>query len=306
MGDAWASVDTSINDTSINFEAPPEAPVQPTMNRRTNIPKPVPSTSVGSAGPSSPYETPGMDAGFLNNGFASIMANNARGAISGKINQFSPGFNWIWGQLTERFDVSNLYVRTKLRLLLFPKQRSWKRITEAEATGGADMNEENNHLAPPVFDHNAPDMYIPIMAFCTYILIAELWHGINGKFDPEHIQQLIYTGSLTVFLEAAIFYGIFYRFGIFNYAAQFFDMLCLCMYKFFGLCLIVAFETASNGNKSVFYSILTYAATCFALFLYQSLAANIADDGGATATKKTIVLGVTILEIVIMWWLSLV
>ena len=233
-----------------------------------------------------------------------MMANNARGAISGKIQQFTPRATWVWDQFTERFDVNNSYVLRKLRLLLFPMQPSWVRITEAEATGAADMN-ENSNLAPPVFDHNAPDMYIPFMSFATYPLVVALWQGINGKFDPDQIQQIIYTGSLTSFMEAAIFFAIFYRFGILQYASQFFDVLCLCMYKFFGLCLIVALETVSNGNRIVYYCVLSYTAACFALFLYQSLVANL-PDSGLIGAQKSVVLGITVVEVLIMWWLSLV
>ena len=297
MGDAWASVDTSIN-----FEAPQapvSAPSGPTMNRRRNV-----STAPAAASAQAPQMAGISPDVLLNNGFASMMANNARGAISGKIKQFTPGVTWVWDQFTERFDVNNAYVVRKLRLLLFPMQASWVRITEAEATGAADMN-ENSNLAPPVFDHNAPDMYIPFMSFATYPLVVALWQGINGKFDPDHIQQIIYTGSLTAFMEAAIFFAAFYRFGILEYASQFFDLLCLFMYKFFGLCLIVALETVSNGNRIVYLCVLSYTAACFALFLYQSLVANIPETGLAGA-QKSVVLGVTVLEVLIMWWLSLV
>ena len=34
---------------------------------------------------------------------------------------------------------------------------------------------------PPIYDINAPDLYIPLMAFGTYLVLAGLFLGINEK-----------------------------------------------------------------------------------------------------------------------------
>ncbi|WZY78753.1 hypothetical protein YC2023_025137 [Brassica napus] len=34
---------------------------------------------------------------------------------------------------------------------------------------------------PPIYDINAPDLYIPFMAFGTYVVLAGLSLGLNGK-----------------------------------------------------------------------------------------------------------------------------
>ena len=34
---------------------------------------------------------------------------------------------------------------------------------------------------PPIYDINAPDLYIPLMAFGTYLVLAGFFWGINGK-----------------------------------------------------------------------------------------------------------------------------
>ena len=38
---------------------------------------------------------------------------------------------------------------------------------------------------PPREDINAPDLYIPVMAFVTYILLSAFLSGIQGHFSPE-------------------------------------------------------------------------------------------------------------------------
>jgi len=50
----------------------------------------------------------------------------------------------------------------------------WTRITEP--VGG------RLSYKPPVQDINAPDLYIPLMAFGTYIVIAGYALGVLGRF----------------------------------------------------------------------------------------------------------------------------
>ncbi len=64
------------------------------------------------------------------------------------------------------FAVDTTYVAKKLLLLLFPFiNRDWSvKYSQAEAV-------------PPKLDVNAPDMYIPVMAFVTYILAVGVCLG---------------------------------------------------------------------------------------------------------------------------------
>jgi hypothetical protein len=39
----------------------------------------------------------------------------------------------------------------------------------------------------PVVQVNAPDLYIPLMAFVTYVLVAGLAHGVAGEFKAEEL-----------------------------------------------------------------------------------------------------------------------
>jgi protein transport protein YIF1 len=40
-------------------------------------------------------------------------------------------------------------------------------------------------LVPPKLDLNAPDMYIPAMAFVAYMLMVGIAFGRHDKFTPE-------------------------------------------------------------------------------------------------------------------------
>lgn len=52
-------------------------------------------------------------------------------------------------------------------------QGHWTRITEP--VGG------RLSYKPPIYDINAPDLYIPLMAFGTYVVLAGLSLGLRGK-----------------------------------------------------------------------------------------------------------------------------
>lgn len=52
-------------------------------------------------------------------------------------------------------------------------QGHWTRITEP--VGG------RLSYKAPIFDINAPDLYIPFMAFGTYIILAGFTFGLLGK-----------------------------------------------------------------------------------------------------------------------------
>lgn len=123
----------------------------------------------------------------------------------------------IWNQQISRyfsdpqyyFQVNDQYVRNKLKVVLFPflhrvntdlvwfclsflfftptscyafpyfslysffLQGHWTRISEPV---GGRLN-----YKPPVYDINAPDLYIPFMAFGTYVVLGGFSLGLQGK-----------------------------------------------------------------------------------------------------------------------------
>ncbi|XVE97454.1 hypothetical protein REPUB_Repub03eG0021200 [Reevesia pubescens] len=73
------------------------------------------------------------------------------------------------------FQVNDQYVMNKLKLILFPflHKEQWMRATEI---AGGQFS-----YKPPIHDLNAPDLYIPLMAFGTYVILAGFFLGIKGK-----------------------------------------------------------------------------------------------------------------------------
>ena len=94
--------------------------------------------------------------------------------------------------LKKYFNVSNAFVAAKLRLLLFPfAHASWSRLVARSESSVVDEHR------PPREDINAPDMYIPAMAFVTYVLLVAIQRGADRQFHPE-VLGLTSTTALTV------------------------------------------------------------------------------------------------------------
>lgn len=77
--------------------------------------------------------------------------------------------------MKDYFDVTNSYVLQKLRIILLPvtlKGDDWKR-----KSAGYDFN---NEALTPRGDVQAPDLYIPMMFFVTFILLTGLYLGSNA------------------------------------------------------------------------------------------------------------------------------
>ncbi|KAJ6734234.1 INTEGRAL MEMBRANE HRF1 FAMILY PROTEIN [Salix purpurea] len=122
------------------------------------------------------------------------------------------------------FQVNDHYVRNKLKVVLFPflHRGHWMRITEP--VGG------RLSYKPPIYDINAPDLYIPFMAFGTYVVLAGLSLGLNGKFSPEALNWLFVKGLLGWFMQVALLKMIFLSLG--SGEAPFVRHCCICWVYF--------------------------------------------------------------------------
>lgn len=67
--------------------------------------------------------------------------------------------------------------------------------------------------AAPVSDDNAPDLYIPSMAFITYVLMTGLWKGMLSAFHPD---VLVMSSSTALGTTAFEVFAI--RMGVYTFA----------------------------------------------------------------------------------------
>ncbi|KAF3171622.1 hypothetical protein TWF225_002246 [Orbilia oligospora] len=251
-------------------------PQHPIPQHTMRSPPPLSQTSSGSAYASSPYQQQtGVPihnqghsihpayGGFLAEPAAQIglqMGASAMRNIEQNMNRYVN-----YSALKHYFNVSNSYVLNKLRLVIFPwRHRPWTRIPKAVGPSQAD-----GMFLPPRDDLNSPDMYIPVMAFVTYILLYTMLAGIRGHFHPELLGKLASTAFAIVLLEIL---GL--KFGCYllniNNESQLLDLVAYSGYKFVGIIATILIQELSSNGWLRFLGFF-YFFSSNAFFLLRSL-----------------------------------
>lgn len=158
------------------------------------------------------------------------------------------------------FQVNDHYVRNKLKVVLFPflHRGHWTRITEP--VGG------RLSYKPPVYDINAPDLYIPLMAFGTYVVLAGFSLGLQGKFSPEAVNWLFMKGLVGWFLQVSLLKMSLFSLG--GAEAPLLDIVAYAGYGFTGLCLAVFGKIIMSYS---YYFLIPWTCLCMGIFLVKTM-----------------------------------
>jgi len=197
-------------------------------------------------------------------------------------------------QLKYYFAVDTTYVSKKLGLLLFPfVHKDWS------------IRYHHEEPVQPRFELNAADLYIPSMAFVTYILVVGYMLGVQERFSPE-ILATTASGALTsLFLEIIIIYLTTTVMSITSTLAKW-DFLAFSMYKYVGMivCLVCGLFLSSSG----YYASLLYTTLALALFLFRTLHLRVEPEvhGVENHGKRKIwlIMIMVVWQPLIMWWLT--
>ncbi|KAJ8307987.1 hypothetical protein KUTeg_012861 [Tegillarca granosa] len=181
------------------------------------------------------------------------------------------------------FAVDTSYVGKKLGLLLFPYTHS-------------DWSIKYNQDEPvaPRYEINAPDLYIPVMAFVTYILVAGVVLGTQSRFTPEQLGIQASSALVWLIIELIMLLLSLYVMNL-NTNLKYLDFISYCGYKFVGMifCLLSGLLFQSSG----YYAIKTLRVQ----ILPQAEA-----DGYARGSKRSLylILCISLFQPVMMWWLT--
>ncbi|CAF9912092.1 MAG: hypothetical protein HETSPECPRED_000828 [Heterodermia speciosa] len=178
--------------------------------------------------------------------------------------------------LKHYFNVSTPYVLRKLLLVLFPwRHKPWSRA-QARPTSSSPSHDPSSYYTflPPRDDINSPDMYIPVMAFVTYILLSTLLAGLRGAFHPE-VMGLTATAAFAIVVVEIL--GL--KFGTYilsiSNESQLLDLVAYSGYKFVGVIVtLVLAEILNRGAGTggwAGWTIFIYTYLANALFLMRSL-----------------------------------
>ncbi|GJE92314.1 YIF1 domain-containing protein [Phanerochaete sordida] len=200
-------------------------------------------------------------------------------------NAVTAGQNYVQKQLgglvpipavKHHFKVSNSYVVKKLALVLFPwRHKPWARRTYRTESGQAEW-------LPPRDDINSPDLYIPVMALVTYILLAALHSGLNSRFHPEILGVTASKALAVVLLDFVVVKGGCYFLNI-QGPSQVLDLLAYGGYKFVGVILTLV-AGLLNFGRTVYIGVFLYSFFATFLFLLRSLRSLVLPDASATAS----------------------
>ncbi|XP_066138804.1 protein YIF1B [Euwallacea fornicatus] len=201
------------------------------------------------------------------------------------------------------FAVDTKYVISKLALLFFPFTHSdWS------------VKYEQDSPVQPRFEINAPDLYIPTMAYVTYILVAGLVLGMQNKFSPEQIGITASSALAWCIIELAIYCTTLYILQV-KTSLKTLDLLAYSGYKF--VAIITSILLSLVGGKTGFYVCLIYTNLALAFFLVRSLKVQVLSEQTSKeqnyyGSQNTIghkrrlyfLLFVAGAQTVLSWWLS--
>ena len=186
--------------------------------------------------------------------------------------------------------------------------------------------------ASPVHDENAPDLYIPTMAFITYVLVSGLAKGVLNEFHPD---VLVATSSKVLLIN--LFEIILLRTALYTLAADVptslvspcalasrpcvtvsnaphnrlspplqLDLTALTGYKY--VSLVVTTLVALSLGRVVYYFVLAWFGASMAFFVVNTLRASIhrggALPGQSQSPLDSMLLIVGVCQIVLLWWLG--
>ncbi|XP_078181210.1 uncharacterized protein LOC144574973 isoform X2 [Carex rostrata] len=139
----------------------------------------------------------------------------------------------------------------------FQNNGHWTRV--AEPVGG------RLSFKPPIYDINAPDLYIPFMAFVTFIILAGFSLGFMGKFTPEALSMQFTRAAVGWVLQIAVLKSILSSLG--SSEVPFLDVASYSGYAFAGLSVTVIMRLIWGSS---YYFIMPWMSLCMGIFLVKT------------------------------------
>ncbi|KAG0651526.1 YIP1-interacting factor 1 [Hyphodiscus hymeniophilus] len=262
-----------------NYGNPPPAtspplhhPVPQHVSTVPQLRSPPPPISQQQSGYGNPYQPQapqgafGAYGGIINDPTAQMGFQVGQTALKHGTEYFNRYINV--SALKHYFNVTNGYVVNKLFLVLFPwRHKPWSRKQSIGPSG------QEGWYLPPRDDLNSPDMYIPLMAIVTYILLSTTLAGLRGAFQPELLGSNFGWAFFIVVIEILGLKLGCYLLSISN-ESQLLDLVAYSGYKFVGVIATLITSEFVNGGKGtggwIGWTVFTYTFLANALFLVKT------------------------------------
>lgn len=153
------------------------------------------------------------------------------------------------------FAVDNRYVLHKMRLLFFPfAHKDWS------------LKYDQENPVQPRYDINAPDLYIPAMAYITYVVLAGFILGMQERFSPEQL-GIQASSALAYNIFELIVYTITLYVSNINTTLRTLDLVAFSGYKYTIIVAILCASILFSGTG--YYVALIYCGSSLAFFLVR-------------------------------------
>lgn len=197
----------------------------------------------------------GMGAMGVNPMMADVMANGLASQLQS--HAVTRWFPTAFFSLQQLFSVGHSFVLRKLLLLMCP---FFKRSQGSPSTPWGGEGQDATGSDGLKADIEEADLYIPCMAYVTYVLVYGMQRGVHKDFRPEILSSTFTFALVLCILEVGVFYMAFYFAGKPVSALQ---LLANCGYKYVPVVLMVLFRILTRGS-AIYYLIFAYLAACAA------------------------------------------
>lgn len=246
----------------------------------------------GSVGVNNLFADPMANAAMM---YGSSLANQGKDMVNKEIGRFMS-----MNKLKYFFAVDTRYVMRKIMLLMFPyTHQNW------------EVGYHRDTPLTPRHDVNAPDLYIPTMAFITYILLAGMALGIQKRFSPEVLGLCASTALVWVIIEVLVMLLSLYLLTVHTDLSTF-DLIAYSGYKYVGM-IFTVLSGLVFGSDGYFVA-LAWCSCALMFFIVRSLKMKIlsslsSDSMGAGASAKPrfrlyITVATAAFQPIIIYWLT--
>ncbi|XP_016061957.1 PREDICTED: protein YIF1B isoform X3 [Miniopterus natalensis] len=197
------------------------------------------------------------------------------------------------------FAVDTLYVGRKLGLLFFPYlHQDW------------EVQYQQDTPVAPRFDVNAPDLYIPAMAFITYILVAGLALGTQDRFSPDLLGLQASSALAWLTLEVLAILLSLYLVTV-NTDLTTIDLVAFLGYKYVGM--IGGVVMGLLFGKIGYYLVLGWCCVSIFVFMIRTLRLKILAEAAAEGVpvrgarnqlRMYLTMAVAAAQPLLMYWLT--
>ncbi|XP_068034217.1 protein YIF1B-like isoform X1 [Anomalospiza imberbis] len=262
--------------------------------RGFGAPPPPSASSASSAAASAAFGPPGAFLAEPVTSLAAAYGSSLASHVEGNLGRWVPV-----GRLKYYFAVDTVYVGRKLRLLVFPfGHPDWQ------------VRYQQDTPVAPRFDVNAPDLYIPAMAFLTYILLAGLALGTQNRFSPDSLGLVASSALAWLLLEVL---GVLLSLYLVTVSTDLtpIDLLAFAGYKYVGM--IVGLVAGLLLGRVGYYVALSWCCLSIFVFMIRTLRLKLLSEAAAEGVlvrgaknqlRMYLTMAIAAAQPLLMYWLT--